>query len=129
MGFSTLKFTCEASYPGSHLSRFCSSLSFTSSGSPVMKIVRTYYTTTPQKEGKQIFRSIFHITETQTNKFNLIGVVDEDGGRVGRRRSCCGSGCRGRGGGCWGPLLVVGVDASSCHLVVDSLVNNNQDSR
>jgi hypothetical protein len=56
---------------------------------------------------------------------NLIGVIDEDGGRVGRRRSGGGGG-RGRGGGCWGPLLVVGVDASSCHLVVDLLDNNNQ---
>jgi hypothetical protein len=57
---------------------------------------------------------------------NLIGVVDEDGGRVGRKRSGGSGRCWGRGGGCWGPLLVVRVDASSCHLVVDLLVNNYQ---
>jgi len=41
IGFSALKFNWEASKPGNHLSRFWSSLSFTSSGRPVMNIVRT----------------------------------------------------------------------------------------
>jgi hypothetical protein len=41
MGFSALKFNWEASKPGNHRRRFWSSLSLTSSGRPVMNIVRT----------------------------------------------------------------------------------------
>uniref|UniRef100_A0A0A9CYA8 Uncharacterized protein n=1 Tax=Arundo donax TaxID=35708 RepID=A0A0A9CYA8_ARUDO len=41
MGWSPLKLIWEASKPGSQRSRLCSSRSLTSTGSPVMKMVRT----------------------------------------------------------------------------------------
>lgn len=42
MGCSPLKLICDASNPGNHRRRLWSSRSFTSAGSPVMKIVRTF---------------------------------------------------------------------------------------
>lgn len=116
MGCSPLKFTCEASYPGNHLSRFWSSLSFTSSGRPDMKIVRTWQSNAKHSRWIAAREIVWSKRERERDlvRVGTVRVFDENGRRVGRGRR--GTGCGWRRSGSRRPLLVVGMDSGTGHL-------------